>query len=467
MNQKPKIVFLPHGNLQYSQLHPDRRGWVIEHCYEKLFDLVDRKGYRIGFEASGFTVDAIAELNPPVMAKLRKLIANGQIEPVASPHIHIMLSNINPAVGLQSLKDGLDTWERHVGVRPSAGWNPECSWADYIPDIYKEAGFESLIMDGDSFLLSFEEIRSATGLAFDVTGHSNKDKLFRVEEYIKDKPEYLRYLTNPSVADNGLKMLFRSDMMANPMLWYLMGATEGVRENPVTLEEIKGQLDRWKTRIADSGSFIMPFAEDAEYIGSSAYFYVKQFGQARFFEPEPGSVTRFEEMLDAAVEAGYELSTPTSVLSESSGVLENSKIHEMENGIAWHGGTAKAWANTAQARLLDPVCRMIFEGVKSVAEYLRKDVRALDGSLLLALRKVTSAYVSDSRWPPAPTSPGRFNVEESLDDLVAANDALAKAMKQAGIENRKSLYSPGLMRTQIEAVHKELMGMVYFEEVKS
>jgi hypothetical protein len=333
-----------------------------------------------------------------------------------------------------------------------------------LPEIYKDAGFESLIMDGDSFLLSFEEIRAATGLAFDVKGHSNKDKLFRVEEFIKDKPEYFRYLTNPSVAANGLKMLFRSDMMANPMLWYLMGATEGVRKNPVTLGEIKEILNNWETRIAQNGSFIMPFAEDAEYIGSSAYFYVKQFSQARFFEPEPGSVTRFEEMLDAAVEAGYELSTPTSVLSESSDVLSNPKIFEMENGIAWHGGTAKAWANTTQARVLDPVCRMVFEGIKAVAEHLKQEMCALDGSLLKALREVTAAYVSDSRWPPAPTSPGRFNVEESLNDLVAANDALAAAMREAGIEKLKSLYSPGLMRTQIEAVRKELMNMSYFEE---
>ena len=73
----------------------------------------------------------------------------------------------------------------------------------------------------------------------DVQGHSNKNHLFKIEEYIKDKPEFLKYLTNPSVAPNGLQMIFRSDCMANPMLWYLMGATEGCRETPVSLDEIK------------------------------------------------------------------------------------------------------------------------------------------------------------------------------------------------------------------------------------
>ncbi len=464
MSDKPKIIFLPHANLQYSQLPPERRAWVIENTYEKLFDLVDAQGYKIAFEASGFTVDVIAELNPSVMDKMKNLIANGQIEPVGSPQIHIMLSNIDPAIGLETLKDGMNTWEKHTGVRPTVGWNPECSWASYLPEIYKEAGYESLVMDGDSFLLSFQEIREATGLEFDVAGHSNKDKLFRIEEYIKDKPQFLKYLTNPSKAPNGLEMLFRSDMMANPMLWYLMGATEGIRENPITPEEISEMLLNWKKRIAKTGTFIMPFAEDAEYIGSSAYFYVKQFGQARFFEPEPDSVSRFQQMLDIAKDLGYELSTPQEVFMDAEEVIDNPKIGEVENGIAWHGGTAKAWANTSHALVLDPACNMVFDGIKAVVEYLGEDIDDLSGTLKYALQRLTGAYVSDARWPPAPTSPGRFNVEEALDDLAAANVALGKAMAEAGIANMRSLYSPQLMSTQIQSVCDQMQALEYFGE---
>jgi hypothetical protein len=464
VSKNPKVIFLPHGNLQYSQLPPAKRAWVIENCYERLFDCVREKEYKIGFEGSGFTIDAIAELCPRVGEKLRGLVHDGLIEPVASPYIHIMLSNIDPRIGLASLRDGLDAWEKRTGVRPRLGWNPECGWADYIPEIFHEAGFESLVMDGDSFLLSFAEIRKATGLRFDVKGHSNKDKLFRIEDFIQDKPDFLRYLTNPSVAPNGLKLLFRSDMMANPMLWYLMGATEGVREQPVQLKEIEDILTRWKDRIAETGGFIMPFAEDAEYIGSSAYFYVKQFGQARFFEPEPDSVTRFCEMLDLARSLGYELTTPSEALAAASRTIENPRIVEVENGIAWHGGTAKAWTNTPQARILDPVCRMIFDGIRSVAGRAGVGLDRIDGLLRQALRKVTAAYVSDSRWPPAPTSPGRFNVQESLDDLFAANDALEGAMRELRLESERSLYSAPLMRTQIEAIRDELMAMEYFGE---
>ncbi len=460
---KPKIIFMPHANLQYSQLAPEKRLWVIENCYEKLFDLVASGDYKIAFEASGYTVEEIAKQSPRVLEKLKKLVEQGKIEPVTSPYIHFMLSNIPKEVCVYSLKHAVAVWEKYVGVRPKIGWNPECSWASYLPEVYKEAGLEALVMDADSLMLSFDEIRKATGLSFDVQGHSNKNHLFKIEEYIKDKPEFLKFITNPSVAPNGLKMIFRSDCMANLLLWYLMGATEGMREEPINMDEIKAMFAKWQDRIAETGSFIMPYAEDAEYIGSSAYFYVKQFNQARFFEEEPKSVERFKEILDNAAAAGYEFATPSEVLA-SGNLLENNYVENIENGVAWHGGTAKAWANTEYSRIMDPVCISILNGIKAVAEKLGQTLDNLDTDLNNAMMALASAWVSDSRWPPAPTSPGRFNVRESLSDMYAANEAIAKAMEANGIANKKGLYSPSLMKTQIKLIDDLLMSREYFGE---
>ena len=455
---KPKIIFMPHANIQYSQLAPEKRQWVMKNCYEKLFDIIADGDYKIAFEASGITIEEMSKQAPEVLAKLRALVSEGKIEPVCSPYIHFMLSNIPKELCLHSLKHSIEVWEKYAGKRPRIGWNPEGGWASYIPDVYKEAGLEALVMDADSFLLSFDEIRKATGLSYDVEGHSNKNHLFKIEEYIKDKPEFLKYITNPSYAPNGLKMIFRSDCMANLLLWYLMGATEGLREEPINMGEIKTMLAAWQDRIKASGTFIMPYAEDAEYIGSSAYFYVKQFNQARFFEEEPGSVGRFKEILDAAKAAGYEFATPSEVL-ESGNVFENEYVENIENGVAWHGGTAKAWANTEYSRIMDPVCLAIFNGINTVKE---RTGNTLD--LDNALKALASAWVSDSRWPPAPTSPGRFNVKESIADMFLANECIEKVMEKAGIAKKRALYSPSLMKTQIEAIERKLMGMEYFGE---
>ncbi len=451
---------MPHGNIQYSQLDPARRGWVCENCYRPLFEMVRDGDYKVAFEASGRTLEVMDEEAPAVLALLRELVQNSKIEPVASPFIHVMLANVPPEIGLDTLKHGLDAWEKYTGIRPETGWNPECGWASYLPEIYKEAGYKNLVMDADSFFLSFPEIREATGLKYDVQGHSNKNHLFKIEEYIKDKPEYLKYLTNPSVAPNGLRMVFRSDCMANPMLWYLMGATEGCREKPVDIEELKEMFLKWQPRIAQTGSFIMPYAEDAEYIGSSAYFYVKQFNQARFFEPEPDSVTRFKELLDMAKAIGYELTTPGEVINNAKELIKNDLIDRIENGAAWHGGTYKAWANTSYSLVLDPVCRMIFDGITAVRNYIRGDSLELEK----ATKAVTSAYVSDARWPPLPTTPGRFNVREALDDLFAANKFIGEAMAKNGIAEKRAIYSAPLMETQIKLIEKNLMAQKYFGE---
>jgi hypothetical protein len=461
----PKAVFMPHANLQYSQLDPARRAWVIENSYRPLLELVEQGGYRLAFEASGRTLEIMAREAPAVLDRLRRLIQAGQIEPVASPFTHIMLANVPEEVGLATLRHGLDAWEQHTGARPETGWNPECGWAGFVPEIYKAAGFRRLIMDGDSFLLSYPAIRAATGLAYDVRGHSNKSHLFRIEAYIRDKPEYLRWLTNASLAPNGLELIFRSDCLANPMLWYLMGATEGMRDKPVSLDEIRDALLAWKDRIAVSGTFIMPYAEDAEYIGTSAYFYVKQFHQSRFFEPEPVSVSRFRQLLDTARELGYELALPREVAAGGGNRLVNDRIDRIENGVAWHGGTAKAWANTLYSRLLDPVCLSVLNGIRALAAARNTPLDALDGKLRDALRALTNAWVSDARWPPPPTSPGRFNVREALDDLRLANRLAWEHMRQAGLGERLALYSPPLMETQILAVEQELMEMAYFGEV--
>ncbi len=458
-----KIIFMPHANIQYSQLAPERRYWVMKNCYEKLFDVVASGDYKIAFEASGITIEEMAKQAPEVLAKLKALVAEGKIEPVSSPYIHFMLSNIPKEVCLHSLKHSLDVWEKYVGKRPVIGWNPECGWASYIPDVYKEAGMEALVMDADSLMLSFDEIRQATGLSFDVQGHSNKNHLFKIEEYIKDKPDFLKFITNPSVAPNGLKMIFRSDCMANLLLWYLMGATEGMREEPINMGEIKTMFAKWQERISQTGSFIMPYAEDAEYIGSSAYFYVKQFNQARFFEEDPESVNRFKAIMDEAKAAGYEFATPNEVLATGN-LLENPYVDNIENGVAWHGGTAKAWANTEYSRIMDPVCISILNGIKAVASYLGQDMDALDAELNEAMLALASAWVSDSRWPPVPTSPGRFNVRESLDDMYKANNHIAAAMVKAGIAEKRGLYSPNLMKTQIKAIDDKLMGLKYFGE---
>ena len=48
---KPGVLFMPRGNLQYSQLPPAKRGWVARESYAKIFEAVDRLGIKSVTEA--------------------------------------------------------------------------------------------------------------------------------------------------------------------------------------------------------------------------------------------------------------------------------------------------------------------------------------------------------------------------------------------------------------------------------
>ena len=50
------------------------------------------------------------------------------------------------------------------------------------------------------------------------------------------------------------------------------------------------------------------------------------------------------------------------------------------------------------------------------------------------------------------------------DSLYSANDFIAKAMEDGKIAEKKGIYSPSLMKTQIAAIDKLLMEKKYFGE---
>ena len=102
---------------------------------------------------------------------------------------------------------------------------------------------------------------------------------------------------------------------------------------------------------------------------------------------------------------------------------------------------------------------MVYDGICAV-----RKVTGMTPELDAALKAVTSAYVSDSRWPPLPTTPGRFNVRESLDDLFAANKLVGLAMEKSGIGAKRAIYSASLMETQIKLIENILMEQKYFGE---
>ena len=90
-----QYVAVFHANLNYAYLVPERYEFVIRSSYELLIDTMRERfpDTAFVFEASGYTLEHIAEKTPDVLDKLRAAIALGQCEFMGSPYAHPMLPN--------------------------------------------------------------------------------------------------------------------------------------------------------------------------------------------------------------------------------------------------------------------------------------------------------------------------------------------------------------------------------------
>ena len=74
-------ILIFHSNLNYSQLRPEKREFVCRESYERLNDFFSHKFPEVKwcFEASGFTIDYMAEHTPDVLEKLKYSISQKKV----------------------------------------------------------------------------------------------------------------------------------------------------------------------------------------------------------------------------------------------------------------------------------------------------------------------------------------------------------------------------------------------------
>jgi alpha-amylase/alpha-mannosidase (GH57 family) len=119
-------VAIFHANLNYAFLIPENYERVIRASYEVIIDTFREKfpEAKYVFEASGYTIDQIAERTPDVLEKLKAAIESGQCEFMGSPYAHPIMANIPEEDGYWSCEFAMRTYEKRLGMRPEAFWNP-------------------------------------------------------------------------------------------------------------------------------------------------------------------------------------------------------------------------------------------------------------------------------------------------------------------------------------------------------
>ncbi|UKL12901.1 glycoside hydrolase family 57 [Dissulfurimicrobium hydrothermale] len=156
-NQSPDMIVEPlylfsffHLNLAFSSIEEEQRPEVINRCYWPLLRLVREQRLPMGIEVSGYTLETIKTLDPAWIEELRRLCREGLTEFIGSGYVQIIGPLVPAAVNRANQRIGLQVYEGILGLRPQLALVNEQAYSAGIVSIYKETGYQAIIMEWDN-----------------------------------------------------------------------------------------------------------------------------------------------------------------------------------------------------------------------------------------------------------------------------------------------------------------------------
>jgi alpha-amylase/alpha-mannosidase (GH57 family) len=411
-----KYITIFHANLNYAYLTEDRYEFVIRRAYEMTLDTLHTRfpDVKFVFEASGYTLEQIAQKTPDVLEKLKAAIARGQCEFMGSPFAHPMLPNYPKQDGIWSIRFSNETYERLLDLQPKSFWNPECGWRSYVPEQVVETGYNRMIGDFEAYSRSCGP--DGKPLRPEIYAKEfTKEPVFYNFGFKYDLPGTEKAIHFPfskiyGIQDENFRIFLRSDRIAQFGVRYFMGM-EGY-----TLDKYLDLIQKYseESECEPEGALII-FADDAEYIGTNGWFRLKyQNKPDNVFEATPDSMQKLIDLISAVQKMG-EFVTFAEACNNIPALTEEISFDE---DSAWHGARASTWANTPVARLLQPWQDLVRVKLTDLNSGLDEE------TCRMAWFHLTNSYNSDGQWPPtlpdAPHIVHPFNYTFCFDNLLKA-----------------------------------------------
>jgi len=135
-----------HLNLMYSSIEESDRDKVIEQCYYPLLEIA-KSGFPISIELSGLTLELIEKIKPAWIDEFKELLKDNKIELVGSGYSQIIGPLLPYEINIQNQLIGLEVYEKILGIKPKIALVNEMAYSKGMVDIYKEAGYEAIVME--------------------------------------------------------------------------------------------------------------------------------------------------------------------------------------------------------------------------------------------------------------------------------------------------------------------------------
>jgi hypothetical protein len=407
---KPKYVAIFHANLNYAFLTPDKYERTIRASYEAIFDSFAKfPDQRYVFEASGYTIDVMAKLTPDVLKKLRKAIDNGQCEFMGAPYAHPIMANVPEEDGYWSCEFAQRTYEKRLGIRPESWWNPECTWMQYVPRAFARAGAKYLTLDFESYMNSNDPQYSW------VERNRTRDIYWGGHLPAYELDPNCKFLHQPfRDVVPGVSGMCRSDRIVGRYISYFLGKA--------TLEDYLDNVKKW-TGDGKKGATII-IADDAEYCGTTGYYYVKYYRDYdKCFVVDPEARAKLEALI-AGIRSFGQLVT----FKEACDLEPVAEPFFVEEGYAWHRTYSEVWAGTPEAKNWDPILAALRRAYKTRLQPITEGTHAKEFEKMVAdfWFHITCSANSDGRWPAPPAKTCPFNRQWVLDEVKATRAVMAK-----------------------------------------
>ncbi len=140
------LYALFHCNLAFSLIGREEFRAVIKRCYRPLLELAG-EGLPIGIEMSAWTLRQVHQLEPDFTRRLSDLWGAKRLSFIGSGYAQSIMPLIPAEVNRWNLRLGNKYYEQILGRAPSIALVNEQTFSSGLVGLYKEAGYETIIMD--------------------------------------------------------------------------------------------------------------------------------------------------------------------------------------------------------------------------------------------------------------------------------------------------------------------------------
>jgi hypothetical protein len=153
---KPNGYLVFHLNLAFSSIEEESRVNVIKSCYNPLLDLIEKAGFPIGVELTGWTLQQIQKIDKTWIERFKSLLSSNKCELIGSGYSQIIGPLVPHNVNMWNQKLGIETYQKILNARPKIVLVNEMVFSSSLVDLYSQFDYKGFIMDRDNIKLALD-----------------------------------------------------------------------------------------------------------------------------------------------------------------------------------------------------------------------------------------------------------------------------------------------------------------------